>query len=103
MINRNMIAFLLICLVATSSMSRAAEPMRPNIIYILCDDLGYGDVHALNPAAKVSTPNIDSLAKDGMTFADAHSNSAVCTPTRYGILTGQYAFRTRLKKGVFNG
>lgn len=81
----------------------AADASRPNIVYILCDDLGYGDVHALSGDAKVATPNIDSLAKDGMTFTDAHSGSAVCTPTRYGVLTGRYAFRTRLKKGVFNG
>jgi arylsulfatase A-like enzyme len=80
-----------------------AVETRPNIVYILCDDLGYGDVHALNAEAKVATPNIDSLARDGMTFTDAHSGSAVCTPTRYGILTGRYAFRTRLKKGVLMG
>src|SRR6476646_8168558 len=103
MINRCTIAFLLVWIFAMSSISRAAEPLRPNIVYILCDDLGYGDVHALNAAAKVSTPNIDSLARDGMIFTDAHSGSAVCTPTRYGILTGQYAFRTRLQSGVLNG
>src|SRR3954466_5353191 len=89
-----------------SKSSRAADAAvepRPNIVYILCDDLGYGDVHALNAEAKVATPNIDSIARDGMTFIDAHSGSAVCTPTRYGILTGRYAFRTRLKKGVLQG
>ena len=68
---------------------------RPNIVYIICDDLGYGDVHCLNPEhGKISTPNLDKLAKESMTFTDAHSGSSVCTPTRYGVLTGRYAWRT---------
>jgi arylsulfatase A len=76
----------------------------PNIVYILCDDLGYGDVAALNPSrGKIATPNIDRLAAQGMTFTDAHSGSSVCTPTRYGILTGRDAWRTSLQKGVLNG
>ncbi|MCG8578584.1 MAG: arylsulfatase [Bacteroidales bacterium] len=76
---------------------------RPNIIFILADDMGYGDIKALNNEAKVETPNLDKLIDGGMSFSDAHSNSALCTPTRYGILTGRYAFRTRLKKGVLIG
>jgi arylsulfatase A len=77
---------------------------RPNIVYMLCDDLGYGDVHALNPErGKIATPNIDRLAGQGMVCTDMHSGSSVCTPTRYGILTGRYAWRTRLQKGVLNG
>jgi arylsulfatase A-like enzyme len=76
---------------------------RPNIIYILADDLGYGDVRCLNPDSKIATPNLDRLAAQGMSFTDAHSGSAVCTPTRYGILTGRYAWRTRLQSGVLNG
>ncbi len=73
----------------------------PNILYILADDLGYGDVHFLNPEhGKLPTPNIDRLATQGMTFTDAHSGSAVCTPTRYGVLTGRYAWRSRLQSGV---
>ncbi len=72
----------------------------PNIVIILADDLGYGDVKALNPEAKVSTPHIDALARTGLTFTDAHSPSSVCTPTRYGLLTGRYAWRTSLKEGV---
>jgi arylsulfatase A-like enzyme len=77
---------------------------RPNILYILADDLGYGDVHCLNPErGKIPTPNLDRLAQQGMRFTDAHSGSAVCTPTRYGILTGRYAWRTRLQSGVLNG
>ena len=73
---------------------------NPNIIYILADDLGIGDVSAYNSDSKIQTPAIDALAKDGLLFSDAHSGSSVCTPTRYGILTGRYAWRTRLDKGV---
>jgi arylsulfatase A len=83
---------------------RAAEPPRPNVVYVLCDDLGYGDVHALNPRrGKIATPNIDRLASQGMIFTDAHSGSSVCTPTRYGILTGRYCWRSRLQNGVLSG
>ncbi|MFV0346494.1 MAG: sulfatase family protein [Bacteroidales bacterium] len=74
----------------------------PNIIFILADDMGYGDVSCLNEDAKVSTPNLDKLASEGMIFHDAHSGSAVCTPTRYGILTGRYCWRSRLKRGVLS-
>lgn len=76
---------------------------HPNIIYILADDLGYGDVSCLNPESKIHTPNLDQLAQEGMIFTDAHSGSAVCTPTRYGVLTGRYCWRSRLKHGVLNG
>ncbi|WP_425616441.1 arylsulfatase [Anatilimnocola sp. NA78] len=80
------------------------KPARqPNIIYILCDDLGYGDVQCLNPQGKIATPHVDALAKAGMIFTDAHSGSAVCTPTRYGVMTGRYAWRTKLQKGVLGG
>ena len=72
----------------------------PNIIYILADDLGYGDVSAYNPQSAFKTPNIDKLAEQGIRFTDAHSSSSVCTPTRYSILTGRYAWRTRLSNGV---
>ncbi len=72
----------------------------PNIIYILADDLGYGDISALNSKSGISTPNMDRLVYEGVHFSDAHSNSSVCTPTRYGILTGRYAWRSRLKQGV---
>jgi arylsulfatase A len=72
----------------------------PNIVYILADDMGYGDVGCLNSDAKVSTPNLDRLAREGITFTDAHSPSAVCTPTRYGILTGRYCWRSALKSSV---
>ena len=75
----------------------------PNIVYILADDLGYGDISCLNDSSKIQTSNIDALAEKGMTFTDAHSASAVSTPTRYGILTGRYSWRTRLKSGVLWG
>ncbi len=79
------------------------KPKAPNIIYILADDMGYGDVSGLNKLSKIPTPNIDSLIGQGVSISDAHSNSAVCTPTRYGILTGRYCFRSRLKSGVLLG
>ena len=75
----------------------------PNLVYILADDLGYGDLKVCNPDCKIATPGTDQMGKEGMSFTDAHSGSAVCTPTRYGILTGRYAFRSRLKKGVLSG
>ena len=75
----------------------------PNIVYILADDMGYGDIEALNPESKIPTPNMNQLAREGMIFTDVHSPSAVCTPTRYGILTGRYCFRTRLQSGVLVG
>lgn len=81
----------------------SSKSVKPNIIYILADDLGTGDISSLNAESKILTPNIDQLVNSGIYFTDAHSNSAVCTPTRYGILTGQYAFRTRLKDGVLWG
>jgi len=76
---------------------------KPNIVLILADDLGYGDVSSLNKDGKIHTPNIDRIAKSGVIFTDAHSSSAVCTPTRYGILTGRYNWRSTLKQGVLNG
>lgn len=76
---------------------------RPNLIYILCDDLGYGDVKCFNPNAKIPTPHIDRLAQEGMRLTDAHSSASVCTPTRYGIMTGRYNWRSRLKRGVLGG
>ncbi len=80
-----------------------AEPPLPNIVVILADDMGYGDPGSYNPASRVPTPNIDALAAEGMRFTDAHSPSAVCTPTRYGLLTGRYAWRTRMVSGVLDG
>ena len=101
--------YALISLLVSAATVRAAEPLpqpaaKPNIVYVLCDDLGYGDVHCLNPdRGKIATPNADRLASQGMLFTDAHSGSSVCTPTRYGILTGRYAWRTKLQSGVLGG
>jgi arylsulfatase A-like enzyme len=76
---------------------------KPNIIIILADDLGYGDLSCYNPQSLIRTPNIDRLANAGIHFTDAHSPSSVCTPTRYALLTGRYAWRGTLKKGVIEG
>lgn len=75
----------------------------PNILLILADDLGYGDVGCYNDQAKVPTPNLDRLAREGMRFTDAHSPSTVCTPTRYSLLTGQMGFRIPRGGTVFTG
>lgn len=75
----------------------------PNLVYILADDMGYGDVSALNEKCPFCTPNIDAIAQNGLAFTDAHATSAVCTPSRYGILTGRYNWRSRLKSYVMGG
>ena len=75
----------------------------PNILYILADDLGWGDLGCYNAESKIPTPNLDRLAGQGVRFTDMHSPSAVCTPTRYGVLTGRYCWRSALKKGVLQG
>lgn len=80
-----------------------ASAAKPNILFILADDLGYGDIKSFNPDGKIPTPNLDRLAAQGMCFTDAHSSSAVCTPTRYSILTGRYNWRSRLQHGVLQG
>lgn len=76
---------------------------KPNVILILADDLGYGDVSCLNPESKINTENIDQLADEGMIFTDSHATSAVCTPSRYGVLTGRYNWRSHLKSYVLPG
>ena len=80
-----------------------AAPRLPNIVFILADDLGWGDIGANNPNSAIPTPNIDRLAKQGMRFTDMHSSSAVCTPSRYSILTGQYPWRNTDKSGALTG
>ncbi len=84
---------------AVPGVARAAQK-RPNIIFILADDIGYGDVGCFHAGSKIPTPNIDRMAREGIRFTDAHSPSAVCSPTRYGVLTGRYAWRGWLKRGV---
>jgi arylsulfatase A len=80
--------------------SKGTPKTLPNIVFILADDLGYGDIRAFNPESSIPTPYLDRLAAEGMRFTDAHSGSAVCSPTRYGILTGRYCWRTELRSGV---
>jgi arylsulfatase A len=94
---------LLGCLLALGSGAMAAEPRRPNVILILADDLGLGDLKATNPAAKIATPALERLAREGLAFRDAHTPSSVCTPTRYGLLTGRHAWRSTLARGVLSG
>lgn len=98
---RHLLLLAILGLFAPSPMLHAAA--KPNIIFILCDDLGYGDVKCLNPEGKIATPHMDRLAAEGMIFTDAHSGSSVCTPTRYGVITGRYAWRTKLQSGVLGG
>ncbi len=81
----------------------AAGGKRPNVVIILADDLGYGDISAYHKESKITTPHIDRLASEGLSFTDAHSSASVCTPSRYGLLTGRYCWRTILKKNVLNG
>jgi arylsulfatase A-like enzyme len=94
-------AWLVLGLSLVCTLATAAE--RPNIVVILADDLGYGDVSCLNPQGKIQTPHMDRLAKAGVIFTDAHSSSSVCTPTRYGLLTGRYNWRSKLQSGVLGG
>jgi arylsulfatase A-like enzyme len=93
---------------ALFSFPRVASPAlspadRPNIVFILSDDLGYGDVKCNNPDGRIATPHIDRLAAAGLRFTDAHTTSSVCTPTRYSLLTGRYNWRSRLQRGVLGG
>ncbi len=93
---------LLLAAISTVSAALTAAE-KPNIIFILADDLGIGDVRCFNSDGKIPTPNLDKLAAGGMKFTDAHTPSAVCTPTRYGVVTGRYNWRTKLQRGVLGG
>ncbi|QDV86716.1 sulfatase family protein [Planctomycetes bacterium TBK1r] len=102
--NQTLRAFvaLLACSIVLTTNGRAAD--RPNIVIMLADDMGFGELQCLNPRrGKIPTPQLDAIAAGGMVFTDAHSGSSVCTPTRYGLLTGRYAWRTRLQSGVLTG
>jgi arylsulfatase A len=91
---RSIMRATLIAVAILCSISHAQSPPRPpNILFILADDMGYGDVGAFNPESKIATPHIDRLAVEGMRFVDAHAAGAVCIPSRYGLLTGRYPFR----------
>lgn len=91
----------LLLISATISPWVSAQPGKsPNVIVILADDLGFGDLSCYNPASRIQTPHIDKLAKNGVSFHDAHTASSVCTPSRYALLTGRYPWRSKLKSGV---
>jgi len=93
--------FSLISVIATLLSCNKGPEIKPNIVFVLADDLGYGDVKINAPEyCKTLTPNSDKLAREGMRFTDAHGGASISTPTRYGLLTGRYAWRTRLQKGV---
>ncbi|HBE68913.1 MAG TPA: arylsulfatase [Planctomycetaceae bacterium] len=96
----HLISAILLCVFSPLYASESQRASRPNIVIIYTDDQGYGDAGCYNPNAKFSTPNIDSLAAGGIVFTDGHSADAVCTPSRYALLTGRYCWRTSLKRGV---
>lgn len=93
----------ILALVLLDFIGAHAADRKPNIVFILADDMGYGDVSCYNSESKIETPNMDKLAARGIRFTDAHSPSSLCTPSRYGLLTGSYCWRTRLKEGVILG
>ena len=96
---RKNLKFLIPCFLL-STICMDANARNPNIIIIMADDMGYGDPHCYNPESKIPTPNMDKLSEQGMRFTDAHTSASVCTPSRYGLLTGRYCWRSRLKKSV---
>lgn len=94
----------LFCVVyPTSAWAQSDATRQPNVLIIMADDLGYGDLQCYNPESKIPTPNLNQLAKQGMRFTDAHSPCTVCTPTRYSLMTGQMAFRIPKGGTVFTG
>ena len=105
--HQNQVAVFVLAILAVFSSLALGESnsdrTRPNVIFVLADDLGIGDISATNPNCKIKTPSLQKMADEGITFLDAHSPSAVCTPTRYGVLTGRYNWRSRLAKGVLGG
>ncbi len=104
--NKNILSFLFLLILVGCSPTKKnkhAQDRLPNIVFILADDMGYGDVEVYNKESLIPTPNMNKLASQGIMFTDAHSPSSLCTPSRYGLLTGRYCFRTRLKHGVILG
>lgn len=90
---------LAMCGAQTIIAAEAAQAPPPNVLIILADDMGYGDVGRLNDGSRIPTPNLDRLAKESLSFTDAHSSGSYCVPSRYGLLTGRYMWRTRLGAG----
>ena len=97
------LAWLVSLSLAPQLASAAPATPKPNVLFILADDMGLGDVSGYNPKSMWQTPHLDRLAREGMMFTDAHSSSALCTPTRYTLLTGRHSWRGKLKKGVLQG
>ncbi len=93
----------LLGLAAVTGSAAKESSIRPNIVVIYADDLGIGDVSCYNPASAWQTPRLDRMAREGVRFTDAHAASSLCTPSRYALLTGRYAWRGRLKRAVLNG
>lgn len=91
--------FMLMPFMAPAVVSAADQPRRPNVVVILADDMGLGDVTALNKQSRIPTPHLDQLARQGLVFTDAHAAGSYCVPSRYGLLTGRYMWRTRLGSG----
>lgn len=100
MINSACFRFVVVLSFSAAGCFAQGVEQKPNIIFILADDLGYGDVEILNPHSKIPTPNMNALASQGISFTNAHATSSVCTPSRYSFLTGRYSWRTPRKKGV---
>ena len=97
------LAVFLLCLGASVGVNTAClAASKPNILFILADDLGYGDLSCQNPNSKIQTPRLDVLASQGMCFSSAHAPSGLCTPSRYSLMCGQFCWRSRLKSGVLN-
>lgn len=95
------VLFIFSALLLISSSQGVRSEQRPNIVVILADDMGYGEVQALNPQyGKIKTPHLDKAIAEGLTFTDGHTGSSVCTPTRYGLMTGRYSWRTHLQWSV---
>jgi arylsulfatase A-like enzyme len=95
----------LLALISLSAMAlpRPTDARPPNVIIFLMDDMGYGDVHALNPQGSgFATPNLDALVKTGITFTQAHSSASVCAPTRYALLTGNHVYRGKNPGGTWD-
>ncbi len=100
---KRFIAILLLVIGASCVHRDAVAWERPNIIFILADDLGFGDVGCYNPTSNIPTPHLDKLAAGGMQFMDAHSPATVCSPTRLSLLTGRHSFRFKGGGKVFVG
>ena len=97
------LCFFILCSAFGTSLEAQTQPSLPNVVLVMADDLGFGDLQVTNDDCKIKTPNLVTLASQGLTFTDAHTPSAVCTPTRYGLMTGRYNWRSRLAKGVLGG